>query len=427
MDLRTIRRAGVAVLLVIFSGLALYRAYTRGAEKESQQPPREAIRAGIANLPRKPDVERHEGLFPRDSNLQDVLLKFDFTPQQIHDLIQDSKSVYNLNRVMAGHRYALEQLESGAFRSLKYQISDDEYLMITRGDGHFRASRHRYPFRIEEKELAADIQDSMWATLIDLGEDDQLVMELANLLQWDVDFTLIQPHDSVRMIVQKKYLNGRFVKYGDILAAEFTSGGHSFYAFRFEDREGGSAHYYDQKGKAVRKAFLRVPFRFNPRISSGFSYSRFHPILKVRRPHLGIDYAAPRGTPVLASASGTVIFAGRRGGYGRQVRIRHPNGYVTDYAHLSRIRVHFGQKVAQGKVIGNVGSSGLATGPHLDYRVQDSRGRFLNPRKKLSWPSDKPVPKSKWKDFTALRDSLMQRLSHISESNPLAKSVRAAE
>jgi len=166
----------------------------------------------------------------------------------------------------------------------------------------------------------------------------------------------------------------------------------------------------------LRKAFLKVPFNFSPRISSGFSYSRFHPILKRRRAHPAVDFAAPRGTPVLASATGRVVHAGRSGGLGKLVKIRHSNGYTTSYAHLSKILVKSGQMVQQGQRIGKVGSTGLATGPHLDYRIQTKSGKYLNPRKKISWPSDKPIDKKYWSDFVAVRDGFLDELMSIPTS-----------
>ncbi|MCH6568829.1 MAG: M23 family metallopeptidase [Acidobacteria bacterium] len=163
---------------------------------------------------------------------------------------------------------------------------------------------------------------------------------------------------------------------------------------------------------------MRAPFAFDRRITSRFSPSRYHPILKKRRPHLGVDYGAPRGTPVLASADGTVIFAARKGGFGNLVRVRHPNGYITGYAHLSRMDVRRGQRVRQGERIGRVGSTGLSTAPHLDYRVQNRSGKYVNPKELAALPSDRGVEKEYWNQFVLLRDELMKRLASIPEIEP---------
>jgi murein DD-endopeptidase MepM/ murein hydrolase activator NlpD len=233
-----------------------------------------------------------------------------------------------------------------------------------------------------------------------------------------VPFTSIQPGDSFKLIVEKKYRESRFVKYGRILATEFRSGGRTYYAFRFEDPVTGKARYFDEKGRSVHKAFLKVPFRFSPRITSRFSRSRYVRRLNLRAPHLGVDFGAPSGTPVLASASGVVVFAGVQGGYGNMVKIRHAGGIITYYGHLSQIVVKPGQTVAQMDMIGRVGSTGLSTGPHLDYRIQEG-GRFLNPLSNLgSLPAEQPVPAKRMPEFLKIQDSFRLRLASIPEAQP---------
>ncbi len=367
----------------------------------------------------KPKVIQVETRFAANSTLAELLGGYGVSPEEIYRLIQDTKLVYNLNHVRAGNPITLEWWSDGSFRSLQYGINPDEYVLIERDAFGYKGVRRRYDFQIVVSELYGEINDSLWASLISLGEKDGLVVALADILQWDVDFTTIQPGDSFKVIVEKKYLDNRFIQYGSLVALEFKTSGKSLYCFLFEDPETKKRQHYDQKGNAVRKAFLRVPFNFNPRVTSNFSYSRYHPILKRRRPHLGVDYGAPTGTPVLASASGRVIFAGRQGGYGKLVKIRHPSGYVTGYAHLSRIHVRVGQKVIQGQRVGRVGATGLATGSHLDYRIYDKRGKPINPRKLLALPSDRPVEQRYREQFLVLRDAYMRRLQSIQEVNLL--------
>ncbi len=351
-----------------------------------------------------------KGTLSRNSTVQDLLLGQSFSPQVVHELTRETRHIYNLDRVRAGNGYTMRISAAGQLESLRYEISDEEYLLAEWNGSEYAAARHAYEFDVKTEQLSARLDESLWSTLLELGEKDELVMDLAWILQWDVDFTAIQRGDRFKLVVDKKYREGKLVKYGDIHAVQFTTGGKDFFAFRFVLPESGKVKYYDAAGKSVKKAFLKVPFRFSPRVSSGFSYSRYHPILKRRRPHLGIDFAAPRGTPVLASANGTVTFAGRKGGFGNLVKLRHPNGFQTAYGHLSRILVKAGRKVAQGDVIGRVGSTGLATGPHLDYRVQDPRGRYLNPRRRIAWPSDKPLEDRYRSDFAAVREHLLFRL-----------------
>jgi murein DD-endopeptidase MepM/ murein hydrolase activator NlpD len=202
-------------------------------------------------------------------------------------------------------------------------------------------------------------------------------------------------------VEKKKYLDGQLASYGRILAAEYVNGSRPYQAVLFRDRNGKPA-YYTPEGKSLQKAFLRSPLKFSAPITSRFSRSRFHPILKRYRPHLGVDYGAPAGTPVQAIGEGRVLSAGYEGEAGRTVRIRHTNGYETYYCHLSRIFVRAGQHVAQGERIGLVGSTGLATGPHLDFRLR-RHGTFVN-FATLTLPPAQPVAKADWAEFMAARD-----------------------
>ncbi len=370
-------------------------------------------------LPAEPELVRSEVVLERNSTVEGVLLQLGFERQELHSLIRDVRPVYNLNRVKAGHSFAVERLSDGTFKGLEYHISDEQYLLVQSDSDGYSASLYNYNLETVVEEFYGEIEESLWTTMLSGGETDHLVFKLTQVLQWDVDFTAIQPQDSVKLIFEKKYLDGEFVKYGEILSVVFTSRERSFSAFLFENPDSGKRQYYDEKGLPVRKAFLKVPFSFDPRITSRFSHSRYHPILKKRRPHLGVDYGAPHGTPVLAAGSGRVVFAGRDGGFGKLVRIRHPNGYTTAYAHLSRIEVRRGQEVNQGQRVGRVGATGLATGPHLDYRVQDQRGRYINPRNVSALPSDKPLDQKYWDQFAAVRDHFTDQLTSIATVPPV--------
>ena len=373
-----------------------------------------------------PPMERVERVIGRDTTLEEIFRDLGFTAREIHDLVQDVKPVYNLNRVRAGRSLVMERTADGALQSLRYPIDDEGYLWVRRDANGYVATREKHDFQVVVEEFYGEVDTSLWDTLVSQGESPQLVVELHQILQWDVDFTALQPKDSFKLIVEKKYLDGEFVKYGPVSAVQFASGARTLHAFWFKNPK-GEISYYDEKGDAVRKAFLKAPFHFDPRVTSRFSHSRYHPVLKTRRPHLGVDYGAPTGTPVLASASGTVAFRGRDGGYGLMVKIRHPNGYATSYAHLSSIEVKRGQKVSQGEQIGRVGATGLATGPHLDYRVQDQSGRFINPQNVLAFPSDKPVEKEYVGRFTSVRDTYMKRLESIPEVAPFLNRISHAD
>jgi len=261
-------------------------------------------------------------------------------------------------------------------------------------------------------EAGADLiggHPSISASTSELEKQVDRVFEIAKEFDVDIDFhTELQKGDSFKVAVEKMYLDGRLSRYGRILSAEFVQGDRTLRAVRYDGQE--SQGYYAPDGTPLRKAFLRSPLKFS-RISSGFTQSRFHPILKTMRPHYGVDYAAPIGTPVMASGDGVVILAGWDGGYGKAVKIRHPNGYQTLYGHLSRINVKAGQRVSQEQYIGAVGMTGLATGPHLDYRMIKG-GVFLNPLK-IQSPRAEPVPRGERAAFEATRDRVLALLERV--------------
>jgi murein DD-endopeptidase MepM/ murein hydrolase activator NlpD len=235
-----------------------------------------------------------------------------------------------------------------------------------------------------------------------MGVDDACVSKFADIFAWDINFFVDpQKGDSFEIVFEKKFVEGRFAGYGDIFAAQYVNAGHVFNALGMTD-EKSQRRYYDLDGKSLQKQFLKAPLRFT-HISSRFSLHRLHPVLGIVRPHLGIDYAAPTGTPVYAAADGVIMFAGFTGGFGNLVRIRHGASYETSYGHLNAITrgIHSGARVCQGDLIGTVGATGIATGPHLDYRMSIS-GRFINPLT-FSPPSEKSVSAQDMARFDAVK------------------------
>jgi murein DD-endopeptidase MepM/ murein hydrolase activator NlpD len=235
--------------------------------------------------------------------------------------------------------------------------------------------------------VSADIGSSLYEALRGAGETPQLVQELVDVFQWDIDFFALQKGDSFSLVVRKKYAGADPTGYGPIIAARFTHAGQNYEAFRNESADGG-AGYYARNGAPLRKQFLRAPLQFT-RITSKFSNHRFHPLLHYFRPHHGVDYGAPIGTPVMTTADGVVIAATYNHGEGNYVKIRHSSRIETSYLHLSRFAkgMRPGRRVTQGEVIGYVGMTGLATGPHLDYRVSDN-GTWLDPLRLKSITAD---------------------------------------
>ncbi|UCG14342.1 MAG: M23 family metallopeptidase [Deltaproteobacteria bacterium] len=269
------------------------------------------------------------------------------------------------------------------------------------------------------------IRDSLYQSAQDEGVPFELAMALADIFAWDIDFFVdLRPDDRYAFLYEQIYQNGRTVGNGRIIAAHFSNAGVHHRAYYYEVSGKGS-DYYDAKGNSLRRQFLKSPLRYS-RISSGFSKRRLHPILKIYRPHLGIDYSAPTNTPVVAVGDGRVISIGWKNGYGRFIAIRHSNRYTTTYGHLSRYTrgLKMGHSVKQGQVIGFVGASGLATGPHLDFRMKRD-GRFVNPLK-VRLPAAQPLPRTHLADFQQLVSSLEDKLGRAlardqwGESDPLA-------
>jgi murein DD-endopeptidase MepM/ murein hydrolase activator NlpD len=320
--------------------------------------------------------------------------------------VEAARPVYDLARLSVGRPFGLVLGADGLLKAFTYGIDEVRTLRVFRRGEALEAEMVTGAFEIRVATASGVIESSLFATVTAAGEDDQLAIDLADIFAWDVDFnTEIQKGDSFRVAVEKLHANGRFCRYGRILAAEFTRGTRVLQAVRFDAE--ASSGYYDPAGTPLRKAFLRSPLKFS-RISSRFTKARLHPILNVSRPHYGVDYAAPAGTPVLAAANGVVTLAGWQDGYGKTVRLRHANGFQTLYGHLSRIDVAPGQRVDQGTRLGAVGRTGLATGPHLDYRMVRN-GAFVDPLRVQSPPAD-PIPAEERAAFEQARSERLTLL-----------------
>lgn len=341
-----------------------------------------APQAGVS--PAKPEIPslmvRRE-IIKKGQTLSDILAQHNFSRAEIHKFTEDVKPVLNQKKIIAGHEMRFYADSEGKIRSIEYDIDERSYLLISPKEGHFEAAKKEFPFETKPAFVWGTIEDILINAILQRNEKPILAMSLADLFAWDIDFyTELRKGDSFRMVFEKQFLDGKFTGYGEILAAEFTCQGRTFQAFRFTYPDTKKADYFDAQGKSLRKEFLRSPFPY-ARITSRFSYSRLHPIRKVYRAHYGVDYGAPVGTPVHATADGLIAFAGWNGASGRMVRIRHKNSYETMYLHLQRILVKEGDRVKSGEDIGAVGSSGESTGPHLDYRIKQG-GSYINP---LSW------------------------------------------
>ena len=332
-------------------------------------------------------------------------------------LAASAQSVFDLRHLRAGNRLDVGRSVLGELRSIRYRIDGDRVLSIAPQGREVHSEIQTIPSETETIGVMGEVHGSLFEAVINAGEKPELAMRLAQIFGWDLDFyTDPRPGDTFRLVVEKKVLsNGELLSYGRILAAEYRNAGHPYGAVLFHDLSGSPA-YFTPAGKSMKKAFLHSPLKFAAPISSHFSEHRLHPILKQYRPHLGIDYAAPAGTPVQTIGEGRVIFAGPKGGAGNLVQIQHTNGYTTYYMHLSRVLVRSGQHVGQGQSIGLVGMTGLATGPHLDFRIQ-RQGQFLN-FERLPLPPSDPVAKRDWNEFAVSRDRALALMpTRLSQPN----------
>ncbi len=298
--------------------------------------------------------------------------------------------------------------------SLQYQPDIAHYLRVESANGRYQAEMVKRQFQIKQREAVIEITDSLYQSAHRAQLPDSVTYRLAGIFQWQVDFsTDIRKGDLLTLVYEERFLDEKKVGNGPILAASLKTGGNTHHAIRHTLSD-GSGQYYTSDGKNLRGAFLRSPIA-NPRVTSSFSYNRLHPVLKIRRPHLGVDYGALRGTPVIATADGKIVRASRKGGYGKTIIIRHGQQYHTLYGHLSRYAkgIRKGRSIKQGQVIGYVGTTGLSTGPHLHYELHvDGKPRnpqtFKTPRTASVNSKEKPAFIEHANDWIARLESIHQ-------------------
>ena len=350
----------------------------------------------------------------KGETLFDIFKKHNLDTGILFEMKEACADVYKLGEVHPGHRYKIALGDMNRIISFDYWVDDDSVLNITRNESGFSAERIAVEYEKRIQHIGGLIKDNLISSIGEGRENLMLALNLSDIFAWDIDFTTdLRNDDMFKIVVEGLYLNGEFRKYGDILSAEFINNGVTYSAYKFEYN--GKAHYYGEDGKSLRKAFLKAPLSFR-RISSRFSKGRFHPVLKIYRPHHGLDYAAPAGTPVSTVGDGTVKFTGYKGQYGKLVVIRHANGWKTYYGHLSRINrgIKKGLKVEQGQVIGYVGATGLATGPHLHYEIRISN-KPVNPLV-VKLPRGESIPKTLMAEFRQFKNQMDSRLASITPS-----------
>lgn len=353
-------------------------------------------------------------------NLSSILLKYKIGQQAVEQLVRKSEGIFDVRRIKAGNKYTVlctnDSLRKAVY--LIYEQSPTHYVVFETGDSlHIHTGEKEVTVRM--RAASGKISSSLWNAVIDAGASPNLAVELSEIYAWSIDFYAIQPGDNFTVFYEELVVDNEQIGMGKISSARFNHAGKDIYAFRFIQDD--AVDYFDETGMSLRKAFLKAPLKFS-RISSRFSNSRLHPVLRIRRPHHGVDYAAPKGTPVHTVGSGTVTDVRYAGGAGRMVKIKHNATYSTAYLHLSGYGpgIKSGARVSQGQVIGYVGSTGLSTGPHLDFRFYKN-GTPVDPLKVESPPA-LPVKKELLDDFNQLRLKLTRQ--HDSLDMPAKRTVR---
>lgn len=351
------------------------------------------------------------GTIKRGETLSNIFKKYKLDIGDLFQLREASADIHKLRELYPGQTYKIIIDDENQISSFTYWINDDSILSITRTESGFCAEKKAINYEKRIQHIGGSIKDNLISSVGEGREKLILALQLSDIFAWDIDFTTdLKNGDVFKIVVEGYYLNGEFKKYGDVLSAVFINNGETYRAYRFEHDE--KVDYYDDEGKSLRRAFLKAPLSFR-RISSGFSNRRFHPILKICRPHHGLDYAASSGTPVSSVGDGTVLFAGYKSQYGKLVIVRHPNNWRTYYGHLSKIAKNItrGRKIQQGQVVGYVGSTGLATGPHLHYELRVN-SKPVNPLT-VKLPRGKSIPKGLMAGFKKFKNEMNIQLVSI--------------
>ena len=371
-----------------------------------------------ADLPKTQVVE---DTIQKNRTLVATLVDYDVPVTIANDVADLIRPVFDVRKMRFGNPFRLEKESDGTLKAFEYKIDDERVLKVQKGAESYEAKVEKIDLEFHEATITAEIHNSLWEALSDVPKREYLAGELAEIFQWQVDFsTEIQPGDQIRVVVDEFSHDGAFVKYGKIQAAELINTGKHYRGFRFNDS------YYDQKGVSLKRAFLASPLKFTPRITSAFNYRRMHPILGHERAHLATDYGAPSGSPVVAIANGTVTFAGWSDSYGNLVRIKHASGLTSGYAHLSKITagVRSGHAIKQGELVGLVGQTGLATGPHLHFEMAQN-GKPVNPVPALKKGEPAPPLDGKLKtQFAKQIAATQEKLDGLLPNSPALTAAR---
>ncbi|NJL29409.1 MAG: M23 family metallopeptidase, partial [Thermoanaerobaculia bacterium] len=345
----------------------------------------------------------------RGQTVGGLLGELGLPPTEVHAAVASLREHVDLRRIRPGESCVAYLDADRRLASFRLSVEDKGWVELERGEQRWDSVWHEFERERRLQVVRGELDDFLESSVRHAGGDPQLAYAMARVLQWDLDFNRdLRLGDRFEVVYEELWVDGRRQGVGGVLALVYENQGRRHEAYRY----GGADNYYDASGRPLRKMFRRSPLDFS-RITSRFSHKRFHPVLKVNRPHYGVDFGAPTGTPVHVTANGEVTFVGTSGGAGKMVQVRHANGYESAYLHLSRFGqgLRRGSRVRQGDVVGYVGATGLATAPHLDYRVK-RHGRWLDPLSlSSSGPQAEPIGQHELARFLADRDVLRASLT----------------
>jgi len=367
-----------------------------------------------------PDIQIVKGVIKRGDTASSLLNKY-LGLKTIYDISRRSSDIFSLTRIRKGQPYKIILQENNLI-GFEYEINNEDRLIIQKENNEFSINQVPIKYDVYLDVVSSKITSSLFEAVRKSGERSELASKLSDIFAWDIDFIRdIKPGDEFKVLVEKRYRNGKLSGYGKIQAAFFTNEGTLYKAFLHKNSKGISG-YYDEDGGSMQKTFLKAPLTFS-RISSKFTKKRLHPIFKVYKPHPGVDYAAPSGTPIKTVGDGIITSIGYNKGMGNYINIRHYNGYITGYNHMSKFArgMKKSKRVLQGDIIGYVGMTGYATGPHLDFRMKKN-GKLVDPLKHKSPPAN-PVNPDEMEGFLA---KTIEFSTRIRTSHKLASSHKSS-
>lgn len=354
---------------------------------------------------------------PKNSSVHESLVNAGVDPQMIHEIVQVSRPHFNLRHIQPGTIFTVSRLPDKSVRRITFNISLLSRLELEQSHGEWTASIFDVPTTKELVHYSGTVKDSLWGSGVEQKMSPEVIVEFAEVFGWQVDFSReVQPGDRWQLTIEKLTSEGRPVGWGHIVYAEYQTTSQLYKAYYYENKAENVYGYFDEQGQSLRKVFLKSPIKFG-RITSRFSRARFHPIHRTYKPHNGVDYGAPRGTPIRAIGDGRITKIGRYGGAGNMIVLSHVAGFETKYLHLNRFQqgLRLGSRVRQGQVIGFVGSTGYATGPHLHFEMSKHR-QIIDPLK-VNLPASTPVPDQLLSHFQQHIGNVSRRLASNHEGS----------